>query len=54
MTKTSALFVDFDNVYISLLHESKAAAKRFAERPSDWLEWFISGAHDVAVSETGA
>ena len=33
----SALFVDFDNVYLSLRRQSEEAAGRFARNPQDWM-----------------
>lgn len=41
----SALFVDFDNVYLSLRNFDRRAADAFAERPALWLDWLESGAH---------
>lgn len=41
----AALFVDFDNVYLSLRNFDRRAADVFAERPSLWLNWLESGAH---------
>lgn len=35
----SALFVDFDNIYLSLAARDKLAAEEFAENPAQWLEW---------------
>jgi uncharacterized LabA/DUF88 family protein len=35
----TALFVDFDNIYISLQSRSAQAAERFATQPSLWLSW---------------
>jgi hypothetical protein len=35
----SALFVDFDNVYIGLKKLDSAAAERFAKNPQRWLAW---------------
>jgi len=42
MVKT-ALFVDFDNVYLGLERVDRAAAERFATDPQRWLEWFEGG-----------
>jgi len=33
----AALFVDFDNVYISLDQQDKHVASQFATRPDKWL-----------------
>ena len=41
----AALFIDFDNVYLSLLNDySESAARRFAN-PSRWMPWIESGAY---------
>ena len=38
----SALFVDFDNLYISLKNSfGKDAADCFAEQPAKWLKWIV-------------
>ena len=34
-----ALFIDFDNMYLGLLNDSKDAAERFATNPALWLNW---------------
>jgi hypothetical protein len=39
----SALFVDFDNVYIGLRELDTNAAERFASDPGKWLQWMESG-----------
>lgn len=39
----SALFVDFDNVYLSLRRQSEEAAGRFARNPQDWMNRIASG-----------
>jgi len=39
----SALFVDFDNVYLSLRRQNEEAAGRFARNPKDWLTRIASG-----------
>ncbi len=47
----AALFIDFDNVFLSLKKDySDAVAKRFAN-PSRWLPWLERGEH-AAESET--
>ena len=33
----SAVFVDYDNIYLSLKRKSEEAAKRFAKDASAWL-----------------
>jgi hypothetical protein len=35
----SALFVDFDNIYLGLQREDPNAAEQFATNPSQWLQW---------------
>ena len=41
----AALFIDFDNVYLSLLNDySESVARRFAN-PSRWIPWLESGAY---------
>lgn len=37
----TALFVDFDNIYIELLGIDRRAAKCFAESPSSWTQWLL-------------
>src|SRR5512133_3049865 len=39
----SALFVDFDNIYIGLSKSDPAAAERFASDPARWLAWLERG-----------
>ena len=43
-TKLCALFVDFDNVYLSLKSKSELAAVRFVSDPATWLEQIATGA----------
>jgi hypothetical protein len=40
----SALFIDFDNIYLSLKNRDEEAASRFAKNPSYWLTQVVSGA----------
>ncbi len=40
----SALFIDFDNIYLSLKGRDEEAAARFARNPAFWLSQIISGA----------
>ncbi len=35
----SALFVDFDNIYLGLQREDPSAAEQFATNPAHWLLW---------------
>jgi uncharacterized LabA/DUF88 family protein len=39
----SALFVDFDNIYIGLSKSDPQAAERFASDPARWLAWLEKG-----------
>ncbi|MBE0697211.1 MAG: NYN domain-containing protein [Anaerolineaceae bacterium] len=39
----SALFVDFDNIYIGLSKSDPQAAERFASDPARWLAWLERG-----------
>lgn len=40
----SAIFIDFDNIYLSLKGRDEEAASRFARNPSYWLTQVVSGA----------
>lgn len=42
-TLRSALFVDFDNVYIGLRDIDPDAAQEFATNPGQWLKWLQDG-----------
>ncbi|WP_198038875.1 NYN domain-containing protein [Skermanella stibiiresistens] len=42
----TAVFVDFDNVYLSLLNVNPQSAERFATDPLRWLKWLESGSHE--------
>ena len=46
MPLRSALFLDFDNVYLSLRDFSEKAAQVFGEAPERWIRWFADGCHD--------
>ena len=35
----TALFVDFDNIYLRLQQEDPRAAEQFATNPARWLDW---------------
>lgn len=35
----TALFIDFDNIYLNLLEQDKQAAEKFATDPGLWLDW---------------
>ena len=39
----SAVFVDYDNIYLSLKRKSEEAAKRFAKDASAWLREIETG-----------
>jgi len=42
----SALFVDFDNIYIRLQEVDTSAARIFAENPAEWLKWLTDWEDD--------
>lgn len=47
----TALFVDFDNIYISLSQHDSEAASQFAANPDKWLNWLekqLPSAHAAA------
>jgi hypothetical protein len=44
----TALFVDFDNIFIGLNRLDNKAAKRFATDPTTWLAWLGSGMPTMA------
>ncbi|MFC7884734.1 NYN domain-containing protein [Streptomyces sp. NPDC057376] len=50
MTAKSALFVDFDNIYLGLRNVDPEAAEAFATRPDRWMNWLEgkSGTGEVA------
>jgi uncharacterized LabA/DUF88 family protein len=50
----AALFVDFDNIYLSFAELDERAAQRFATQPARWLAWFESGAHAFDGMESAA
>lgn len=47
--KTSALFVDFDNVYIELKKKNEQRAKYFASAPGAWLKKLIGNDRKILV-----
>jgi hypothetical protein len=47
----SALFVDFDNIYIGLSKTDPQAAERFASDPARWLAWLERGILDSATQQ---
>ena len=50
----SALFVDFDNIYIGLKALDEAAADRFATDPARWLAWMESGMPELESEDEAA
>lgn len=52
-TITSALYIDFDNIFLSLRNTNEAAAERFARDPGVWLDWFIRGGHHLSGNSAG-
>ncbi len=49
----TALFIDFDNVFLSLNQIDRQASKTFAERPTLWLDWLEAGHHGTLAGEDG-
>ena len=49
----AALFVDFDNVFLSLEAVDPRAAKRFAEQPGHWMHWLERGYHTTGGGREG-
>jgi hypothetical protein len=45
----TALYLDFDNVLVSLGKVSPPVARAFATDPAVWLSWFELGNHDLLV-----
>ncbi|GAB3174023.1 NYN domain-containing protein [Myceligenerans halotolerans] len=41
--RTSAVFVDFDNVFLGLNSIDPESARKFAENPGDWMAKFVEG-----------
>lgn len=50
----STVFVDYDNVYLSLKRKNEDAAKRFAKDSGAWLQGLISGDLITPVTAYGA
>lgn len=48
----SALFVDFDNIYIGLSKTDPFAAERFASDPARWLSWLEQGLPGIPRSSS--
>lgn len=49
----SALFVDFDNIYIGLSKTDPLAAERFASDPARWLNWLEKGLPNRSGDKNG-
>jgi hypothetical protein len=49
----TALYIDFDNVFLSLSRLDQSAADRFAREPLTWLKWFEDGNHELALNPGG-
>lgn len=49
----AALFIDFDNVFLSLSQIDRRAGKVFAERPALWLDWLEAGRHGALGDDGG-
>ncbi|HYG65860.1 MAG TPA: NYN domain-containing protein [Thermoanaerobaculia bacterium] len=49
----SALFVDFDNIYLGLQREDPSAAEQFATNPAHWLAWLQESLSPTDGSELG-
>ncbi|HET9395575.1 MAG TPA: NYN domain-containing protein, partial [Nitrospiraceae bacterium] len=47
----SALFIDFDNIYLSLKGRDEEAASRFSRNPSFWMSQVVNGS--LIRSESG-
>ncbi|MBJ6724497.1 NYN domain-containing protein [Geomesophilobacter sediminis] len=45
----SALFVDFDNIYLNFNNQDQDLAKAFATRPERWLRWLVESKPNVVV-----
>lgn len=50
----SALFVDFDNIYLRLQQEDPRAADQFATNPTRWLTWLRDHLPSAPHAEEGA
>ncbi len=48
----SAVFVDYDNIYLSLKRKSEEAAKRFARDAQVWLREIESGRLITGTNDT--
>ena len=51
--RLTALFIDFDNIYISLLSRDKFAATHFATNPLAWTAALLDGGLSTSALDTG-
>ena len=51
--RLTALFIDFDNIYISLLSKDKFAATHFATNPLAWTSALLEGGLSTSAIDTG-
>ena len=51
--RLTALFIDFDNIYISLLSRDKFAATHFATNPLAWTAALLEGGLSTSAIDTG-
>jgi hypothetical protein len=51
--RLTALFIDFDNIYISLLSRDRTAATRFATNPAAWTSALLDGALSTSAVRGG-
>ena len=47
----AALFIDFDNIYLSLQKSDRRAAENFARQPDRWVRWLAAGAHEPRADD---
>lgn len=52
-TIRSALFVDFDNIFLNFHNQDQNLAKAFASRPERWLRWLVESKLPVAQNGHG-
>ncbi len=53
VTIKSALFVDFDNIYLGLRDMDPGAADAFATRPDRWMNWLEGKSHTGEAAQGG-
>ena len=51
--RLTALFIDFDNIYISLLSKDRLAATQFATNPMAWTSALLEGKLSTSAINTG-